>query len=469
VSAFRGPTRPADDAGAPAFGHDCPTVEVPPETRYVAVGDADVAYQVMGAGPLHLLYYYGLGTHIDVKWEYPPLADLLVQMASYTRLILFDRRGTGASDGVPRDAMPTWEEWADDIRAVIDAAGSPRPAIFAQADAGPIAMLFAAMRPERVRALILADTSARYLADDDYPIGLRPQMIEAIVEGIGRMWGTPDLVRLGASGGDEAFVQFAAKLSRAAATPRTAAAQLRYIYGNVDVRGVLSLIQVPTLVLHHRANQLVPVEHGRYLAEHIAGAKLVELPGDAAQLSPADSQLWFGEVAEFLTGERPPLDIDRVLTTVLVTDIVGSTKQVAAVGDQHWRSVLNDHDRAVRDQLRRFHGHEIKMTGDGVLASFDGPARAIRCVRAITESVRGLGIELRSGLHTGECDVRGQDLSGLAVHIAARIAALAGPGQTLVSNTVKDLVAGSGIALDERGPHELRGVPGTWQLYSVAP
>src|ERR1700730_930201 len=305
-------------------------MEIPPETRYVDVHGVDVAYQVLGAGPFHLLYFYGLGSHIDLQWDYPPLAELLRHMASFSRLILFDRRGTGASDAVPRNAMPTWEEWADDIRAVLDAAGAPRPAIVAQADAGPIAILFAAMRPHRVRALVLADTSARFVAGDDYPIGLSPRRIESIVEGIGRMWGRDDLIRI--AGGDAEFVRWAAKLTRAAATPRAAAEQFRYIYGSVDVRSALPLIQVPTLVLHHSGNAFVPVEHGRYLADHIEVAKFVALPGDAAQLTTADSAVWLAEAEEFLTGERPPAEVERILTTGDLTDLVGATERGAPKG-----------------------------------------------------------------------------------------------------------------------------------------
>ena len=427
-----------------------------------------MAYQVLGDGPLDLLYFYGLGSHVDMQWDYPPLADLLSQMASHMRLILLDRRGSGASDAIPVNSMPTWEEWTQDIAAVLDAAPSREPAIFAQADAGPIAMLFAATRPERVRALVLADTSARFVESDDYPIGLPSGVVDMMVEIIARLWGTTELIRLGPSGEDEAFVRWAAKLSRAAATPRTAAAQFRYIYGNVDVRSALPLIQAPTLVLHHRDNLFLPPEHGRYLVDHIAGARFVELPGAAAQLSPADSPIWFGEVAEFLTGERPSIDVERILTTILVTDIVGSTERAATMGDRRWKDLLNAHDVIVREQLRRFHGIEIKMTGDGFLASFDGPGRAIRCIRAIARSSRELGIELRAGLHTGECEMRGKDLSGLAVHIAARLAAIADPGETLLSSTVKDLVAGSDLGFTDRGQHELKGVPGTWHLFSEA-
>jgi pimeloyl-ACP methyl ester carboxylesterase len=437
-----------------------------PETRYVAVGDADVAYQVVGEGPLDLLYCYGLGSHVDYFWDIPESAEFLKRLASFSRLLFFDRRGTGASDGVPRSAIPTWEEWAEDVGAVLDAAGSKQAAILAPLDFGPIALLYAALHPERVRALVLLNTACRYLAAEDYPIGASPEAVDALVEMLGTLWGTPELVQtISASMADDSeYVRVVAKQLRAVATPRTAGAQFGYILRSVDVRQALPLIQAPTLVLHVSQSSIVPIEHGRYLAEHIDGANLVELPGGDLGVT-ADSYRIVDEIAEFLTGERPAVEVDRVLTTLLFTDIVGSTGRAASLGDQAWRSLLDAHDRTVREQLRRFRGIEINTTGDGFLASFDGPARAIRCALAISESTRPLGIDLHLGLHTGECEVRGDDLGGLAVHIAARIAPLAAPGEVLVSSTVKDLVAGSGIDFVDRGEHQLKGVPGIWKLY----
>jgi class 3 adenylate cyclase len=443
----------------------------PPETRYVAVGDADVAYQVSGHGPLDLVYIYGLGSHIELHWDNARFADTLTRLMSLGRLIRFDRRGTGASDGVPRDAIPTWEDWTDDLLAVLDAAGSGRAAIVAVGDAAPIAILFAAMKPERVGALVLADTSGRYRAAEDYPIGASEDVVDAMVEMLGDGWGTPDLIRAIAPSmaDDPELVRWFARFLRAASTPRTAAAQYRYIFASLDVRPALALVQVPTLVLHHRRNPIVPIDHGRYLADHILGGRLVELPGQDAALTPGDVDVWFSEIVEFLTGERPVIEVKRVLTTVLFTDIVGSTERVATLGDQRWTELLDAHDRVVRDHLRRFGGREIKTTGDGFVASFDGPARAIRCSESIVMAARELGVELRAGLHTGECEIRGEDLGGLAVHIAARIGALAGPGEVVVSSTVKDLVVGSGLQFKDRGEHDLKGVPGTWRLYALAP
>jgi class 3 adenylate cyclase/pimeloyl-ACP methyl ester carboxylesterase len=440
-----------------------------PKTRYVAVGDADVAYQVLGDGPVDLLYFYGLGSHIEVFWGVPEFAEFLQRLASFSRLIFFDRRGTGASDGVARNAIPTWEEWTEDVAAVLDAAGSERAAILAAADAGPIAVLFAAMHPERVSALVLVNSSARYPVDDDYPAGASPDEIDALVNLLGAGWGTPELISIvnPSMAENVEYLEATARMARAAATPRTAAAQYDYIFRSLDVRQLLPLIQVPTLILHSATSPIVPVEHGRYLAEHIEGATFIELPGgDIFAITP-NNYVVAVEIAEFLTGERPTVEIERVLTTMLFTDIVASTELAASLGDNRWRSLLDAHDRTVRDQLRRHRGREIKTTGDGFFASFDGPARAIRCAQAIIEATKKLDTTLRVGLHTGEVEVRGDNLGGLAVHIAARVGALAGPGEVLVSSTVKDLVVGSGIEFTDRGEHQLKGVPDTWHIYQV--
>jgi class 3 adenylate cyclase len=436
-----------------------------PETRYVAVGDADVAYQVVGDGPLDLLYCYGLGCHIEHCWEVPGQAEYLNGLAAFSRLIFFDRRGSGASDGVSLSAMPTWEEWTEDIEAVLGAVGSKRTAILATLDAGPIAVLFAATHPEVVSGLILVNTTARYLVADDYPIGASPDFVDVVVEMFAKGYGTPDLTRSFDPGraDDAEWVRLTSKIVRSSATPRTAAAQYNYILRSVDVRDALSLIQAPTLVLQVSESPFLSVAQGRYLADHIEGATFIELPGGNVSMDAAPVL----DVAEFLTGERPEVEVERVLTTVLFTDIVGSTAQAASLGDQRWRSMLDAHDKTVREQLRRFRGREINTTGDGFVASFDGPARAIRCAQAVNEATEKLGVKLRVGLHTGECEVRGDDLGGLAVHIAARVGALAAPGEVLVSGTVKDLVVGSGIEFDDRGEHELKGVPGTWKLFAL--
>jgi class 3 adenylate cyclase/pimeloyl-ACP methyl ester carboxylesterase len=439
-----------------------------PETRYVAVGDADVAYQVLGDAPSDLLYFPGLGSHVETYWDDPVYADFLRRLASLRRVILFDRRGTGASDGVPRNAIPTWEEWTEDIGAVLDAVGSERTSILAAVDGGPITILYAVAHPERIDALALYNTAAKYTRADDYPIGASPEAIDAILELFRSQWGTTDFVELGnpSVAGDPARCRLLARLFRSAATPRTAAAQYDYILRSVDVRPVLPLIRAPTLVLAVDNSSFLPIEHGRYLADHIEGSRFVALPGSDIYLGTY-TRVFFEELAEFLTGTRPIAEIDRVLASVLFTDIAGSTERAASLGDQRWRSVLDHHDAIVREQLRMFQGREINTTGDGFVASFDGPARAIRCGQAIIEATQALGIDLHMGLHTGECEVRGQDLGGLAVHIAARVSSCAPPGELLVSGTVKDLVVGSGIEFDDRGEHELKGVPGVWRLYRV--
>jgi class 3 adenylate cyclase len=435
----------------------------------VTVSGADVAYQVVGDGVNDLLHFYGLGAQIDLIWEAPVASGFVRRLASFSRLILFNRRGTGASDAVAGDAIPTWEDWADDVQAVLDAAGSERTAIYASLDGGPIALLYAAMHPERVSALVLHTTAARYMQADDYPIGATADEVAGFVDLMRAGWGTPELIGAMAPSmaHDTEYLRFGAKWLRASSTPRSAATQFEYTLRNLDVRHVLSLIQVPTLVLHVKDNFLCPVEHGRYLAEHIPGATFLEVQGSDVAITPTHLDV-ADTVSQFLTGHSPIIEPTRILATVLFTDIVGSTKHTATAGDAKWRSLLDSHDRLVREQLRRFGGREINTTGDGFLAAFDGPARAIRCARAITDAADDLDIEIRAGLHTGECEVRGDDLAGMSVHIAARIGALANPHEVLVSATVKDLVIGSGITFGDRGEHDLKGVPGKWRLYAAA-
>jgi class 3 adenylate cyclase len=439
-----------------------------PEIRYVEVGGAEVAYQIVGLGPPDVIYVPGF-SHVDLVWEDPVLAAFLERLASFGRLILFDRRGTGASDAVPDTAMPTWEEWAEDVRAVLDAAGSERAVVLAETDGGPAGLLFTAMHPERVSGLILADTTARRLRADDYPIGIAPEAVDDLVDTYRATWGTPDRLPMTfpSRANDPEFGQWLAKVSRAAATPRSAAAQVRYMIESLDARHALPLIQVPTLVLHTRDNPLYSIEQGRYLADHIAKAKFVELPG--ADLLVATSATAVEEIAEFVTGERPQVEVDRILTTVLFTDIVGSTERAEREGDRRWSELLSAHHKVVRSELRHFRGQEIDTAGDGFLATFDGPARAIRCACGIRDGVQALGLQIRAGLHTGEVELSDSGPRGLAVHIGARIGAAAAPGEVLISRTVADLVVGSGIKLVDRGEHKLKGVPGRWRLFAVAP
>ena len=438
-----------------------------PETKYVTVDSGQVAYQVTGDGPEDLIVCHALGWQLDLSWQVPFGTEFLGRLRRERRVIEFDRRGSGLSDPVPLNAIPTWEEMTEDLTAVLDAVGSERTAVMGFLETGPIALLFAAMHPERVSHLVLMHTTARYMAADDYPIGISPEEVDFLVELLATSWGTEDFVRLvqPSDADDPAAIAAYARMYRASATPRSAAAQYNYVLRNVDVRRFLPVIQVPTLVLHSPDVPLTTLEHGRYLAEHLPCATLIELP--RADPAPAEMETTTSDIIEFLTGDRP-VEINRVLTTILFTDIVGSTERAASVGDQSWRSILDAHDRAVREQLRRFKGKEINTTGDGFVVSFDGPARAIRCAQANNNAVKPIGVDLRMGLHTGECEVRGNDLGGLAVHIAARIGALATSQEILVSSTLKDLVIGSGLEFTERGKYDLKGVPGTWNVFAVA-
>ena len=441
---------------------------MPPETRYATSPGGLIAYQVMGDGPIDLVYMSGGTSHIDVRWESPVFARFFERLASFSRLILFDRRGTGASDPIPLDATPTWEEWADDLRAVLDAAGSERAAIFATLDGGPMAMVFAATQPERITALILGNTTAKLIATDDYPFGLSSEQYEAWLKLAEDGWGTEGFAESVSPSlaADPRMRAWFAKYMRASASPRTYVAQTRAI-ATLDVREVLSSIRVPTLVLHRRDLALLP-QSGRYLAEHIPGAKLVEIAGsDSILFHGPDADLVIDSVEEFLTGARRVPEPDRVLATILFTDLVGSTSRAAEMGDRKWRQLLDQHDELARAEIERSRGRLLKTTGDGVLATFDAPGRAIRCTLALREAIQSLGLSMRAGLHSGEVELRGDDVGGIAVVIAARVSALADAEEVLVSRTVADLVAGSGIHFGDRGAHSLKGVPGEWQLLHV--
>jgi class 3 adenylate cyclase/pimeloyl-ACP methyl ester carboxylesterase len=441
-----------------------------PETSYVTVGDAEVAYQVIGDGPVDLVYHHGF-CHVDLQWDVSAEAAFNYQLASFARLVLFDRRGTGASERSTSGRMPTWEDWSEDVRGVLDAVGIESAAIFAEAEAGATAILFAATHPDRVRALVLGNTAARYAAGPEYPIGLSEAEIDLLVSSITDGWGWTDNwtgnLRLAFPGlaPDESDIRALARLCRAAATPRLATTVFRYIYEQLDVRDALALVQAPTLVIHNQAEHRKAF--ARYLVEHITDARTVEVPGEDYLFFAGGYEPVINEVATFLTGERPPVEIDRILTTVMFTDIVDSTRVAAEMGDQRWRAVLDSHDRVVRDQLRRFRGLEVNTTGDGFVARFDGPARAVRCALAIAQEARYLGIEIRSGLHTGECELRNGDIAGLAVHVAARVSSCAGPGDVFVSRTVADLVVGSGLTFYDRGDHLLKGVAGEWRILAA--
>jgi len=435
-----------------------------PETRYVRSGGAYIAYRIIGGGPVDLVMLSGGFSHVELQLEEPSFARFLGRLASFCRLIILDVRGTGLSDKTMN--LPTLEEQVDDVLAVLDAAGSERAALFGLSQGGVLASLFAAAHPDRATALILFGTCARLTRTDGYPYGRTPEEVERYLQITEQGWGhgvaLPFLAPTMA--GDEAFKRWFAKLERQGASPGNMLAVLR-LHRDVDIRQVLPAIHVPALVLHRAGDAYREVGHGRYLAAHIPGAKYVELPGPDHLAYVGDQDAVLDEVEEFLTGVRRGPEPDRVLATVLFTDIVGSTERAVAAGDRTWRDLLDRHNTLVRRELDHFRGREVDTAGDGFLATFDGPARAIRCARQVAEKIPGLGLELRSGLHTGEIELAGEHIRGLAVHIGARVVSLAGPGEVLVSSTVKDLVAGSGIVFEDRGEHTLKGVPGTWRIY----
>jgi pimeloyl-ACP methyl ester carboxylesterase len=435
----------------------------PPETRYARSGDVRIAYQVTGEGPLDLVFVPGFVSNIDLFWEMPEWANFLGSLAAFSRLILFDKRGTGLSD---RDVgIATLEERMDDVRAVMDAAGSERAALFGVSEGGPMSLLFAATYPQRARALVVYGSYAypsHLLTDDQF---------NAEIERVDRLWGTGEyfLTRYLPRGMSEAAARRVfARFERQSASP-SAVMAIRRMNREIDARHILPAIRVPTLVMHRVGDSAIGVELGREIAANVPGARYLELPGNdhVPVYEPEIVDRMVGELEEFLTGSRHEAEVDRVLATVLFTDIVDSTKRAAALGDRQWRALLNRHDEAVRTQLQRFRGQEVKNLGDGFMATFDGPARGVRCAAAIAESVRPLGIAVRSGLHTGEIELQPGDIAGIAVHIAARVAAEADAGETVVSSTVKDLVAGSGLRFADRGIRELKGLPEAVHLYSV--
>jgi class 3 adenylate cyclase len=441
---------------------------VQPETRYARLGEDRLAYQVLGEGP-DLVLTMGAFGHVDLMWEDPGVALFLRRLASFSRLIYFDRRGTGASDPLPENLPPPWEAYADEVTAVMDAVGSRHAALMATtAEAGPMALFFAATRPERTSALVLGNASARYLADDDYPIGFEPEYADRLISGVEDSWGTGSRLADGipSRAGDERFRRWMAKVQRSIASPRTVHVFLRSMF-EVDVRSLLPLVQAPTLVLHRRDFRLLPIEHGRYLAEHIPNARLVELPGADGPLAWEYPEVTLGHIEEFLTGVRGSVPPTRVLATVLFTDIVASTERAAELGDRRWRELLQVHDDLGTRLVEQGGGRVVKSTGDGLLATFDGPGRAIGCAVALRDQLADIDVQIRAGLHAGEVELRGDDVGGIAVHIAARIMAEAGPGEVVVSRTVRDLVAGSDRQLEDRGSHQLKGVAGDWQLFAV--
>ena len=437
-----------------------------PETRYASSDGVSIAYQTLGEGPIDLVVVPGWVSNLDAFWEEPAVEAFYRRLASFSRLILFDKRGTGLSDRVAE--LPSLEVRMDDVRAVLDAVGSQRAALLGYSEGGPMCALFAATYPERTSALVMIGSYARMMAAPGYEFGRTQEQFEGFIAEIERDWGKPvGLVRRAPSRiGDERFCQWWARFLRSSASPH-AAADLVRMNSQIDIRHVLPSVRVPTLVLHSVGDATLRVECSRYLARNIEGAKLVELPGDDHLPYLSDAQAMLEEIEEFLTGMRRHAETERVLATVLFTDIVGATEKAGALGDRGWRELLESHHRLVRRELVRFRGREIDTAGDGFFAAFDGPARAVRCACAVSSAVRSLGLEIRAGAHTGECEVMGDKFSGIAVHIGARVAACAGPGEVFVSSTVKDLVAGSGLSFENRGRHPLKGLPGDWQLYAA--
>ena len=437
-----------------------------PVTHYAKSGDVNIAYQVFGDGPVDLVYVPGWVSHVELAWELPDLAAGFERLASFSRVILFDKRGTGMSDAVPADELPTLEQRMDDVRAVMDAVGSERAAIFGASEGGNMSMLFAATYPERTVALATFGCTAKRVWSADYPWAPTPEQRQATFDHVERQWTTGiDWDDIAPSLDPPGLAELS-RYYRRCASPGAALALLK-MNTYVDVRPALPTISAPTVVMHRIDDRDARVEEGRFIASQIPDARLVEFPG-------ADHSWWtqgkepiLDEIEELVTGVRPAPQPNRVLATVLFTDIVGSTKRVRELGDQGWAELLGRHHAAVRRELERFRGDEIDTAGDGFLARFDGPARAIRCAVAIRDVVQPLGLQLRAGLHTGECELLGDKVAGIAVHTGARVSALAGAGEVLVSETVRDLVAGSGIAFEDRGEHELKGV-GERRIYAVS-
>jgi class 3 adenylate cyclase len=439
-----------------------------PETHYAHSGDVSLAYQVVGDGPVDLVLVPTWFNNVDLLWEEPSVSRFFERLVSFSRLVLFDRRGTGLSD--PVDEPPGLEDQMDDVIAVMDAARVERAAVMGQLEGGAMSALFAASHPERVTHLVLYATFARVVRGEGYEWAQTREERSARLAGFFDAWGTGKRLAVFAPSlaGDESMRRWMARFERASAPPAVVRPFIEAM-ADLDVRAVLPSIRVPTLVLQRAHDPFLDLRHSEYLAEHIPGARLVKLPGYDNLIVSGDTDSLLDEVEEFVTGARPSSrEPDRVLATVMFTDIVGGTERAAAIGDRRWRDLLETHYGIVRRQIDRFQGREVKTLGDGFLATFNGPARAIRCATATTDAVRTLGIDIRAGLHTGEVEVMGDDVGGMAVHIGARVGAKAAPGEVLVSSTVKDLVVGSGFEFADRGSHELKGVPGEWRLFAVA-
>jgi class 3 adenylate cyclase len=439
-----------------------------PETHYARSGDASIAYQVVGDGPVDLVLVWGTMSHVELFWEDPFTSYLLERLASFSRLILFDKRGCGLSDRLPD--QPTLEERMDDVRAVMDAVGSERAVIFGESEGGPMSILFAATYPERTVALVLYGALVRWV-DEAFEGAFRPADFAALVDGFVQGWGRGDVIAWFAPSfatlAPDLLAEAGGRFERMALSPG-GFRQIAMMNAEIDARDIARSVTLPTLIMHRSGDSVVDVRQGRWLRDNIPGSRYIELEGDDHLISAGDPEPVITYTEEFVTGSRSIAPPERAVTTVLFTDIVDSTVRAAELGDGRWRAVLDRHEAIVRRELGRHRGKEIKTTGDGFLATFDGPARAVRCASDISRSISAAGVQVRAGLHTGEVELRGEDIGGIAVHIASRIAGLAGGGQILASRTVKDLVAGSGISFIAKGEHVLRGVPDTWQVYEVS-
>jgi pimeloyl-ACP methyl ester carboxylesterase len=443
-------------------------VDLDVDIRYARSGDLHIAYHVLGDGPQDLVLVPGFAWNVEVALENPVYAAFWRRVASFARLITIDKRGTGLSDRVPNAELPTLEERMDDLRAVLDALGSRQAALVGFWEGCPLCTVFAAAYPDRTRAVVLYAPLAAFRPSADYPWGLDDNAFATYVACLDTSWGTGQLTAnlTPSLANDTPTLRWYRKLERQSASPGAAIALAR-MNRDIDVRSVLPAIRVPTLVLNRSQDPVVPLAAARYAADRIPGARFVELPGRDHLPWVGDSDAVVQALREFLTGARDESTVDRVLATILFVDIVGSTARAVELGDARWRTLLESFYAAARVEIDRFRGHQVNTTGDGILATFDGPARAIRCARAIATAAEQLGLTVRAGLHTGECEMRGSDVSGIAVHIGSRVADLAAGGEVLVSSTVRDLVAGSGITFDTRGQHQLRGVPGQWSVFAA--
>lgn len=454
----------------PAFcllGHTVPT-DMKPETRYARSGEVRIAYQISGEGPVDVVYAPGTVSHLDMDWDRPERAEPFHRLSQFCRLIRFDKRGTGMSDRPTYAA--TLEERIDDIRAVMDAAGSDTAFIFGLSEGGSMACLFGATYPSRTRGIIVWGTQARWIKTPDYPWGQTTEENAAMIADLAEHGVTRSYVMGGGAGmknADPSFIDWFMRYGQAGGSP-SAFVALESMNAQIDIRDILPSIRVPVLVMNRTGDPVAHVDAARDLASRIPQAKFVEFPGETHGMWDIVDPV-MGQIREFVTGTRWHASLDRVLATILFSDIVGSTQRLTALGDTKWKAILDQHNAIVREQLASFKGREIKTTGDGFLATFDGPTRAIQCARSIRSEVAQLGIDIRVGLHTGECELIGNDVGGVAVHLAARVSSEAGAGQILVSSTVRDLVAGSGLEFEDAGLHELKGFPGRWHLFEVPP